>query len=83
MKITIKRTERVVLIGTPDPIDQHEFETTESAAEFLRSKVKMLTDAQIAEIMEYPETNFEHREMINRGHSAYLGTVVYEIEITR
>lgn len=54
MKITIRRTERV-----------------------------MLTDAQIAEIMEYPETNFEHREMINRGHSAYLGNVVYEIEIAR
>lgn len=58
MKITIKRTERVVLIGTPDPIDQHEFETTESAAEFLRSKVKMLTDAQIAEIMEYKKKKY-------------------------
>ena len=58
MKITIKRTERVMLIGTPDPIDQHEFDTTESAAEFLRSKVKMLTDAQIAEIMEYKKKKF-------------------------
>ncbi|MCL5096464.1 MAG: hypothetical protein M1608_02810 [Candidatus Omnitrophica bacterium] len=80
-KITIIRTERVMISGQADPIDSTEFHNEKDAENFLRDHVPALNDAHYKEIWAEPETNFENREMINRGVSAYLGTVIYEIYV--
>ncbi len=80
-KITITRTERVMISGQADLIDTTVFQGESDAEKFLREHVPALNDAHFMEMWAEPETNFENREMINRGVSAYLGTVIYEITV--
>jgi len=55
--------------------------TKAEAREFLRLSVSILTDDQLDEILQSPDTQFEVMEMINLGTSGYFGRVRYEIEV--
>lgn len=81
MKITITRTERVMITGDEQPIDRQEFMSRETAWAFLHENVPQITDAHMDEIMSNTDTHFEHFEMINRVVAAYSGTVIYDITI--
>ncbi len=80
--IKIKRIEKTIITGKPDPIDECTFSTREDAYKFLHQHVPTITKEQIDEIMNYPETSFEVFGMINRGRVAYSGTIIYIIEIS-
>ena len=79
--ITIERTEREIITGRGVPIDKQEFSSPAEARACLVRCVPELTAAQVAEVLEYAETNFERQEMILRVGGAFLGRVVYQITV--